>query len=603
MAKPAEADAVLSLVDRLLTEEQEKVAEFIRESHRAVASRLKEGLAEALQGHCLYLENSAGIIDGIVLQMDDREPSAECLGKKLETVTCSNPLREPIGDASSAPLPEKPSDAKPTNTTVEGKVPYPVDAPPLVVDEIPANATIGDLASPTSNHSHHILGDVASSVGHSVHELAERSQSLMKSTSSLKVKRIREQKQASQAQRMINNPMFEVVLVSLIAFNAICMGLEQQYHGMDAGYKLEVLGVNRPAQEVWPNAESWFVGSELFFGVIFTAEVLAKVVILRRDFFKSLWNIYDSVIILCWLVDSLKFLNLPTDPLVMRMARMGRLGRLLRFAKAFQIFDVLHLLIRSLMASVSALMWSVLCLALVMMATAILLIHMLQPEFENESIPLEERLKLYRYFGTFTNGLLAMYELTMAGWVPIARTVIDNAGEGYILFFIAYRTIVGFAVLSVVSSIFNAETFRITQSDDDILVLHRERQTANHVRRVHSLLLEADESHDGVLSFEEFVEVMKDAKIQKWLDAQDIDVSDVELAFQISDVSGDGRLTTEELVGGLAKMKGAATSAEVISVLNTLSRVEQLLSNSIDGALVINKRDDAPTEHGTAAVK
>eukprot|EP00929_Paragymnodinium_shiwhaense_P110842 TRINITY_DN7812_c0_g2_i1.p1 TRINITY_DN7812_c0_g2~~TRINITY_DN7812_c0_g2_i1.p1 ORF type:complete len:393 (-),score=35.80 TRINITY_DN7812_c0_g2_i1:133-1311(-) len=363
------------------------------------------------------------------------------------------------------------------------------------------------------------------------------------------------------------------------------MGFEQQYYGMDLGYKLKAPGAVHHAREAWPHAEPFLLVSELLFGVVFTVEVLAKVAVLQQDFFKSLWNLYDSLMVMCWIVQSFQILHIPTDPLVMRMARIGRLLRLLRFVKAFQVFDVLHLLIRSVQACTSALVWSGLCLVLVMMGTAIILICMLQPELENESIPLEERLKLYRYFGTFTSGLFTMYELTMANWVPVARTVVDNAGDGYILFFVIYRTLVGFAVLTVVTAIFNAETFRVTQSDDDVMLLHKERQIAIHARRMRSLLLEADQSHDGVVNLEEFQSVMSDPKIKKWLLAQDIELRDVELAFKILDESGDGWLTLEELMRGLSKMKGTARSSDMVSILHALSRVEVLI-DSISGVLV-----------------
>eukprot|EP00929_Paragymnodinium_shiwhaense_P067691 TRINITY_DN34036_c0_g1_i1.p1 TRINITY_DN34036_c0_g1~~TRINITY_DN34036_c0_g1_i1.p1 ORF type:complete len:563 (+),score=59.67 TRINITY_DN34036_c0_g1_i1:106-1794(+) len=561
MARLSGSGDVISLVDRRLAEEQEKIVEFLWASRTAVVTRLEEDLADLRHERC----------DDVLLQMNGSHATGTCLGETFATLTC-NKLLEPTGDTNSSMLPESFFQDKPASTSG---------------DEPTKN-----ISSPTNR----IFNSVASTVMEHAGSLAEISQELAQSTSSRGVKRIRDHDpvQTSRAKRIFTSPTFESVLAGLILFNAICLGLEQQYQGIDTGYKLKAPGANRPAREVWPRAESFFLMMELFFGVLFTAEAIAKVAVFRWEFFKSLWNLYDSLIIACWMVQGLSILDVPTDPLMLRMALIGRLLRLLRFAKAFQIFDVLHLLIRSLVACLSALMWSALCLALVMMATAIFLIYMLQAELENDSIPLEERLKLYKYFGTFTNGLFSMYEITMGGWVGITRTVVDTAGDGYILFFVVYRTIVGFAVLSVINSIFNAETLRITQSDDEVLLLHKEREMAANVRRVRRLMLEADGSNDGVISFEEFMVVIQDPAIKRWLLAQGIAITDVDLAFRMIDESGDGRLSVEELVRGLDKLKGVASNADVIAITHALSRVETLLLDNTLGVLA--ERDAGATK-------
>eukprot|EP00929_Paragymnodinium_shiwhaense_P110641 TRINITY_DN7781_c0_g5_i1.p1 TRINITY_DN7781_c0_g5~~TRINITY_DN7781_c0_g5_i1.p1 ORF type:complete len:635 (-),score=111.69 TRINITY_DN7781_c0_g5_i1:206-2110(-) len=382
--------------------------------------------------------------------------------------------------------------------------------------------------------------------------------------------------QMSRAERLINNPIFECVFAGLIFFNALCMACEQQYYGIDVGYQMEYPGSHRSAKEAWPRAQTFFFVTENFFGVIFTLEVVAKAFVFKWNFFKSWWNFYDTVIIFCWIVDQMMF-SMFMHPLVLRLARMGRLLRLLRFAKTFQVFDVLHLLIRSLSACLSALMWSAMFVLLVMMGTAIMMVYMLEEEFQNESIPVEERMKLYKYFGTFTNSMFSMYELTMANWAPIARTVVSNVSEWYIIFFMVYRTTVGFAILKVVTAIFNAETFRVTQMDDDIMLLHKERQIATHTRRMQQLLLEGDDAGDGYLSFGEFQRLMEDKKVQKWLLAQDIELRDIELAFRILDKAGDGRISAEELVRGLAHLKGAARSTDMVGIVHAFSRVELVM--------------------------
>eukprot|EP00929_Paragymnodinium_shiwhaense_P123291 TRINITY_DN9697_c0_g1_i1.p1 TRINITY_DN9697_c0_g1~~TRINITY_DN9697_c0_g1_i1.p1 ORF type:complete len:402 (-),score=64.15 TRINITY_DN9697_c0_g1_i1:73-1278(-) len=377
--------------------------------------------------------------------------------------------------------------------------------------------------------------------------------------------------------RFINHPATELVFAGLIFFNALCMGLEQQYYSLDVAYRLQLTGSTQSAEDTWPYAERTLVAVEFGFGVAFTLEVILKIAIYRRDFHRSWWNLYDSAIISCWLIQSLDIFSVFMPPMVLRLVRAGRLLRLLRFAKAFQVFDVLHLLVRSLLACMTALMWSALFLLIVMMGAAILMVYMLQAECENEAIPLEGRLQLYSYFGSFTRGFFSLYELTMGNPIPISRAVIEHVSEWYMIVFILYRTFVGFAVLKVVTAIFNAETFRVTQTDDDIMLMHKERQIAIHAKRMQQLLLEGDDSQDGYLNMEEFQNLLADKRVKKWLLAQEVEVHHVRAAFEMIDASGDGRICPEELVRGIARLKGSARSVDVLMLMDKLSGIEALV--------------------------
>eukprot|EP00971_Amphidinium_carterae_P219129 4349964-Amphidinium_carterae.2 len=48
---------------------------------------------------------------------------------------------------------------------------------------------------------------------------------------------------------------------------------------------------------------------------------------------------------------------------------------------------------------------------------------------KEEDKPIEERLEVYLYFGTFSRALLSMFELTMANWPPICRLLMENVSE------------------------------------------------------------------------------------------------------------------------------------------------------------------------------
>eukprot|EP00929_Paragymnodinium_shiwhaense_P058474 TRINITY_DN2927_c0_g1_i1.p1 TRINITY_DN2927_c0_g1~~TRINITY_DN2927_c0_g1_i1.p1 ORF type:complete len:623 (+),score=91.87 TRINITY_DN2927_c0_g1_i1:97-1965(+) len=574
------------ILQRLLAEEAESLSRIIYESHLELATRFDEHVAHLVGQPALYMAEDATVP---TTANELRKGARAGLENTFATVTSSRVIQPPL-DASLPPAQEGLDGhlEDKFRITAAEEAAKPSDMLPARLDG--ANRSSGDAESYNVLDSNNLQATLAHALEQEVIEdgvnRGTSSTSSGRMGKNTKLGSIRQKSQAIKSmpwmRRLILSPVFESAFACLIFFNAICMGLEQQYMGFDAGYRLRLPGYGRNAKETWPVAETALFIAETFFGVVFTVEVVAKVVVFRIDFFKSLWNIYDSVIIVCWLVQNLSVFDIFLPPLVMRLARMGRLLRLLRFAKAFQVFDVLHLLVRSMMACMPALLWSMLFLSVLMMGTAILLVYLLQQECENPAISEEGRLLMFTYFGNFTKGMFSVYELTMGNWVPISRTVIENVSDWYMFFFLSYRTLVGFAVLKVITAIFNAETFRITQSDDGIMLLHKERQITMHTKRMEELLVEGDKSQDGHLSLDEFEDLVKDEHVHKWLAAQEIELKDVELAFKMIDVSGDNRVSAEELVRGLARLKGAARSVDVVTLMHAFRRLEVIMDRIDD---------------------
>lgn len=387
----------------------------------------------------------------------------------------------------------------------------------------------------------------------------------------------------SRLKVFVNSLTFEGTIAALILLNLLVICVEAQYRGAELDYKLKADKAD-PSDE-YPYAIDVFEYLEFAFGVLFTSELLLKASVLRMDFLCSLWNYLDTVIVAFWILNTLGTFDTGLNPSMLRVARLARLFRLIRLLKTLAMFDVLHIMVGSLKASAIVLFWSLFMMLIIMVCVGLLVSFLIEP-YMTEQVPKDSaeyglRLKAFEYFGSFSRTLLTMFEVTLGNWVPVARFLHENISEWFGPCMLIYRCIVGFAFVKVITGIFINETFKVAAADDELMIMQKERQIRKHVEKMHLLFMEADDSGDGYLSKEEFYEVMKDPRVKSWLAAMDLEVRDAELVFNLVD-DGDAKISAEELVHGFSRLKGAARSMDMVTLLRDCRRTEGLTKKVLD---------------------
>jgi len=222
-------------------------------------------------------------------------------------------------------------------------------------------------------------------------------------------------------------------------------------------------------------------------------------------------------------------------------------------------------------------MWVIPLLFFLMIFAALALCSVSRAYLMDDEVALDKRHEVYIMFGTFTRGVLSMFEITLGNWAPIVRIMHENVGEviGHVLLF--YRLIVGEAIIRVITGVFLVETMKVAQSDDDLMIVQKQRQTRTHIKKMQTLFQETDRSGDGFLDEEEFREVMQDSRVKAWLAAMDLEVRDTDLIFSLID-DGDHKISAEELVLGVGRLKGPARSVDLITLMTEHRRIEEMMS-------------------------
>jgi len=257
---------------------------------------------------------------------------------------------------------------------------------------------------------------------------------------------------------------------------------------------------------------------------------------------------------------------------LIRLARMARLLRFLRVVKTIRGFASLYLMLQSIKGSVSALGWSSVVLLLGEMMIALSLNLFLSDYWESDEWTQQERERLYEYFGTFSKSLLTMIEMLLGNWFTITRILVPF-NELFMLFGICHQLVFGFAVIEVISGVFLNETFKVAALDDSIMMNEVRRAAKAESAKLTEFFKQADVDGSGLVDQRELMKVMENKKVEEWLSAMGLDMSDIDTVFRMLDKDGDGYLTPEELVEGAAIMKKPARAMDLVAVQSVLEDV------------------------------
>eukprot|EP00929_Paragymnodinium_shiwhaense_P081272 TRINITY_DN4249_c0_g2_i1.p1 TRINITY_DN4249_c0_g2~~TRINITY_DN4249_c0_g2_i1.p1 ORF type:complete len:708 (+),score=192.20 TRINITY_DN4249_c0_g2_i1:129-2252(+) len=386
---------------------------------------------------------------------------------------------------------------------------------------------------------------------------------------------------------------FELVFAVLILLNTAVMGVEVQYKSLDLCYNIGFYKCERPARELWPQAELAFYVLDLTFGVLFTAEIGLKMISQHIWYFASAWSYIDVGSMVAWYLVLVSDTNMAFDPLLIRLARVIRLLRFLRLVKAVAMFEVLQLLIGSLRASGFILFWSAILLVLIMACAALVAHNIMLLYINNPDLPMEIREETYMVFGSFTRAFVTIYNMTFSLDTP-APSLCYELNEFFVIPLLLYQGLVSFAVIKVIEAVFLNETIKLAASNDDLMIMEKNRWETLHEQKVKALFEEADETGDGFVDYTEFMMIMNEEKVISWLDAIEVEVEDPKLVWDLlcsfSGIHGghSDKLNVHWFVKGIGRLKGSAKSLDVLKMLRELSYLKhqmEILEGSVRPAL------------------
>ncbi|CAE7553116.1 CACNA1I [Symbiodinium pilosum] len=357
---------------------------------------------------------------------------------------------------------------------------------------------------------------------------------------------------------------YEIVIAAVLCINVLWMAFELQLSGSDTGYQIGVISAPPVPAESWSTWGRIIEVGDLIFTTFFVTDVVVRIVVLQRSFWKVPLNYIDVAVSAASLFEVTVYhgTTLAVNPILFRLVRIGKLARAIRFVTMTSMLASLQLLVKCLASSSNMLFWSFCLLTFVQCVAGLIVSTLCRDFFEDDSYDVSLREAVFRYYGTFTRTFLTMFEILFANWGPACRVLVENFSEWFSIFFLFYRCVLGFAVLNVVNAVFVQQTMKTAGSDEELAFKQKEKDAQMYTRKVKRLFQTIDDSGDGTLNLEEFSKLVQSPKLKFWMSQLELEYHDLLSLFEFLD-NGDGEITLMEFIEGAARLRGGAKALDI----------------------------------------
>eukprot|EP00416_Gambierdiscus_australes_P024015 CAMPEP_0171072198 /NCGR_PEP_ID=MMETSP0766_2-20121228/10719_1 /TAXON_ID=439317 /ORGANISM="Gambierdiscus australes, Strain CAWD 149" /LENGTH=585 /DNA_ID=CAMNT_0011528767 /DNA_START=15 /DNA_END=1772 /DNA_ORIENTATION=+ len=372
--------------------------------------------------------------------------------------------------------------------------------------------------------------------------------------------------------KIVNGNIFTSLSFALILINVVFLTLVA-----DAELKGKI-----QASPVRKELSLWYYVADMTFTALFTAELVCRMLADEVFFFVGgawRWNLFDLMVVLMTLVDTMFSIFGTVKIGVIRVIRMLRVARGLRVVRLVRFFRDLRVLFNQILNSVLPMVWSfvflglsILMFSLVFTEVAIIYfedVHALSIEDFGQSMKDLEIL-----CGSFGMMSLSLVMSITGGinWWELVKPM-SQVSTLYVILFVVYILVVMMGVLNVIVGIFVARANDTAARDREIVAEDELHQQTALMQDLEAMFYQLLDSHSGTISLKQFEEAIKREEVRASFAALDLDVTRAKDVFSLMDTDGSGSIEIAEFVVGIMRLKGLAKTVDIHSLMNETARM------------------------------
>lgn len=366
--------------------------------------------------------------------------------------------------------------------------------------------------------------------------------------------------------RVVKSTAFDLAVGAVILINALVMAITLEYEG---GLSADKIGITADDDD-WPGAEMAFMVMDHLFAVIYIIELTLRLLVIGREYFKSILNCMDFLVVMVAVVELYVFALIeanPPDMGLIRLLRVLKIVRILRILRVFKFFKKLRLLVVAVTNSMGSLVWSMLLLGLIQLIASIFMTQSLQSFLTNEDADPALREQVYTFFGTFTRSCISMFEITFAvgTWGRCGRVVIYSVNRLYAVFFLGYLAVVSFAMIRVIAAIFLKDTLNSAGRDGEAATAD-ENKDPRYVKEIWDVFKTMDLDGDGQIDLFELHTTLQREDVCARLRKLGVVPHELPGLFTLMD-DGDNEFSFCEFLTGIMRLKNAHKGIDLATLL------------------------------------
>jgi hypothetical protein len=342
----------------------------------------------------------------------------------------------------------------------------------------------------------------------------------------------------------------------LIFLNALSMAVAADY---------EIKNFQRPANKT-------IVRIELVFVVLYTIELVIRMLAHRLTFFMSSWSWFDIAIVCSgWFeMTSSSGTNL-TQVRLMRVLKMLKVMRVLRVMRSLR---EVRLLLNSLMGSLKPLLWTVIIITGINFMFGICFVQSLAA-FKNDlwkkgdkgaGQPESEQLEtLYNSWDSMPQAMYTLFKVSTGGvsWGDVSDPLLQLMGWQTFCIFLVYIAFFLFVMTNAVTAIFVSSAEEYANKDAHNMMYDQLQAKQQYMDQVIQLYREMDRDNNGVVTKAEFGRYISDPRMIAFASNLDIDTMDLDQFFNVLSSRGEVPVDLDTFVDGCIRLRGTARSMDV----------------------------------------
>jgi len=321
------------------------------------------------------------------------------------------------------------------------------------------------------------------------------------------------------------SPLFTKSMAIVIVLNAIVLGCEAQFHSSDA--KLV-----------------WVVFNHLF-TVIYLAEVILKLALLKSKYFTRSWNIFDFVLTMAgilemWILSQID--GVSTQPSGHNVQGVLRLARLIRVIRILKLQKDLTMVIEGISGALISIGWITFLLTGAIYVVSIACTFMIgtveyPPVTENDLIfflTFDNK----EYFGSLAKSMLTMFNIAvLTEWPEIVRPIMKRQPL-LIPFLLVTMMFLTFGIMNVIIGVVVRNTEDVRRRELEMAMYKSKRQK---LELVHSIW-----NSGSFAGSSDLEQILNDLDLPLGFTLQDL--------CRILDEDGSGHLEQDEFEFGLSRL-------------------------------------------------